>query len=134
MDKLVSYIPNDEKEKWKKDLKPIITEIDRLEDGAKIVGFKQEVVDKYIARKTANLFLEQLIMTDCELESANNKIDELEYKLDNYNNYDPKKLAELRNKTVVIPSNIDDVKKRTLKIFERHTKNMRAINQKIQKL
>jgi hypothetical protein len=102
MDKLVSYIPNDEKEKWKKDLKPIITEIDRLEDGAKIVGFKQEVVDKYIARKTANLLLEQLIMTDCELESANNKIDELEYKLDNYNNYDPKKLAELRNKTVVI--------------------------------
>jgi hypothetical protein len=129
MDKLVSYIPNDEKEKWKKDLKPIITEIDRLEDGAKIVGFKQEVVDKYIARKTANLFLEQLIMTDCELESANNKIDELEYKLDNYNNYDPKKLAELRNKT-----NIDDVKKRTLKIFERHTKNMRAINENIQKL
>jgi hypothetical protein len=59
-------------------------------------------------------------MTDCELESANNKIDELEYKLDNYNNYDPKKLAELRNKTVVIPSNIDDVKKRILKIFERH--------------
>jgi hypothetical protein len=47
-------------------------------------------------------------MTDCELKSANNKIDELEYKLDNYNNYDPKKLAELRNKTVVIPSNIDD--------------------------
>jgi hypothetical protein len=42
-------------------------------------------------------------MTDCEPESANNKIDELEYKLDNYNNYDPKKLAELRNKTVVIP-------------------------------
>jgi hypothetical protein len=41
---------------------------------------------------------------------------ELEYKLDNYNNYDPKKPAELRNKTVVIPSNIDDVKKRTLKI------------------
>jgi hypothetical protein len=120
MDKLVSYIPNDEKEKWKKDLKPM--EIDRLEDGAKIAGFKQEVVDKYIARKTANLFLEQLIMTDCELESANNKIDELEYKLDNYNNYDPKKLAELRNKTVVIPSNIDDVKKRTLKIFERHTR------------
>jgi hypothetical protein len=64
MDKLVSYIPNDEKEKWKKDLKPIITEIDRLEDGAKIVGFKQEVVDKYIARKAAKLFLEQLIMTD----------------------------------------------------------------------
>jgi hypothetical protein len=93
MDKLVSYIPNDENEKWKKDLKPIITEIDRLEDGAK---------DKYIARKAANLFLEQLIMTDCELESANNKIDELEYKLDNYNNYNPKKLAELRNKTVVI--------------------------------
>jgi hypothetical protein len=59
-------------------------------------------------------------MTDCELESANNKIDELEYKFDNYNNYDPKKLAELRNKTVVIPSNIDDVKKRILKIFERH--------------
>jgi hypothetical protein len=84
--------------------------------------------------QAANLFLEQLIMTDCELESANNKIDELEYKLDNYNNYDPKKLAELRNKTVVIPSNIDDVKKRTLKIFERHTKNMRAINEKIQKL
>jgi hypothetical protein len=55
MDELVSYIPNDEKEKWKKDLKPIITEIDRLEDGAKIVGFKQEVVDKYIARKTAIL-------------------------------------------------------------------------------
>jgi hypothetical protein len=80
MDKLVSYIPNDEKEKWKKDLKPIITEIDRLEDGAKIVGFKQEVVDKYIARKAANLFLEQLIMTDCELESANNKIDELEHR------------------------------------------------------
>jgi hypothetical protein len=87
MDKLVSYIPNDEKEKWKKDLKPIITEIDRLEDGAKIVGFKQKVVDKYIARKAAKLFLEQLIMTDCELESANYKIDELEYKLDNYNNY-----------------------------------------------
>jgi hypothetical protein len=33
---LVSYIPNDEKEKWKKDLKLIITEIDRLEDGAKM--------------------------------------------------------------------------------------------------
>jgi hypothetical protein len=64
MDKLVSYIPNDEKEKWEKDLKPIITEIDRLEDGAKIVGFKQEVVDKYIARQAAKLFLEQLIMTD----------------------------------------------------------------------
>jgi hypothetical protein len=47
-------------------------------------------------------------MTDCELKSANNKIDDLEYKLDNYNNYDPKKLLELRNKTVVIPSNIDD--------------------------
>jgi hypothetical protein len=43
MDKLVSYIPNDEKEKWKKNKKSIITEIDRLEDGAKIVGFKQEV-------------------------------------------------------------------------------------------
>jgi hypothetical protein len=33
---LVSYIPNDEKEKWKQDLKLIITEIDRLEDGAKM--------------------------------------------------------------------------------------------------
>jgi hypothetical protein len=55
-----------------------------------------------ISRKAGNLFLEQLIMTDCELESANNKIDELEYKLDNSNNYDPKKLAELRNKTVVL--------------------------------
>jgi hypothetical protein len=42
---VVSYIPNDEKEKWKKDLKPIIIEIDRLEDGAKIVGFKQEVAN-----------------------------------------------------------------------------------------
>jgi hypothetical protein len=93
---VVSYIPNDEKEKWKKDLKPIIIEIDRLEDGAKIVGFKQEVADKYIGRKTANLFLEQLIMTDCELESANNKIDELEYKLDNYNNYDPKKTSRIK--------------------------------------
>jgi hypothetical protein len=58
----------------------------------------------------------------------------LVYKLDNYNNYDPKKLAELRNKTVVIPSNIDDVKKRILKIFERHTKNTRAINEKTKKL
>ncbi|RZC36585.1 hypothetical protein BDFB_014874 [Asbolus verrucosus] len=58
-------------------------------------------------------------MIDCELESVNNKIDDLEYKLDNCNNYDPKKLAELRNKTVVI-SNIDEVKKRTRKIFEKH--------------
>jgi hypothetical protein len=35
----------------------------RLEDGAKIVGFKQEVVNKYISRKAGNLFLEQLIMS-----------------------------------------------------------------------
>jgi hypothetical protein len=35
-------------------------------------------------------------MTDCELESANNKIDELEYKLDNYNNYDPKKTSRIK--------------------------------------
>jgi hypothetical protein len=56
------------------------------------------------------------------------------YKLDNYNNYYPKRFAGLRNKTVVIPSNIDDVKKRTLKIFERQIKNMRAVNEKIQKL
>ncbi|RZB45734.1 hypothetical protein BDFB_015156, partial [Asbolus verrucosus] len=89
---------------------------------------------QYIAKKAANLFLEELIKTDCELKVANNKIDELEYKLDNYNNYDLKKFAELRNKTVVMPSNIDEAKKRILKIFERHTKNMRAINEKIKKL
>ncbi|RZC39683.1 hypothetical protein BDFB_009271 [Asbolus verrucosus] len=72
MDKLVSYIPNNEKQKWK-DLKSIINETDTTEDRAKIFGFKQEAIDKYVVRKAANLFFEQLIMTDCELESANNK-------------------------------------------------------------
>ena len=90
---LTTYIPNDEKRKWREEIKPIISQIDKLEDGARIAGFKQEVIDKYVAKKAANLFLEELIKTDCELEVANNKIDELEYKLDNYNNYDPNKLA-----------------------------------------
>jgi hypothetical protein len=35
MDKLVPYIPNEEKQKWKEYSKPIITEIDRLKDGIK---------------------------------------------------------------------------------------------------
>ena len=108
---IATYIPNDEKQKWVEEIKPIISEIDKLENGAKIDGFKQEVIDKYIAKKAANLFLDELIETDCELEVANNKIDKLEYKLNNYNNYYPNKLTELRNKTVVIPSNIDEAKK-----------------------
>lgn len=65
MEKLVLYILNDKKQKQKEDLKPIISEIDRLEEGAKTIGFKQEVVDKYNARKAANLFPKQLIMTAC---------------------------------------------------------------------
>ncbi|KAK9701995.1 hypothetical protein QE152_g30220 [Popillia japonica] len=158
---LISYIPKDEQNKWNEDVKPIINEINKIEEAAKIVGFKQEVIDKYIvgfkqevidkyiARKTANYLFENLLLTDCELESANNKINELEYKLDNYNNYDPKKLTneleykldnynnydpkkltELRNKTVVVPSNITEARERSIKIFERNARKMKSINAK----
>ncbi|KAI4467454.1 hypothetical protein MML48_2g00014250 [Holotrichia oblita] len=127
---LTSYIPKDEQNKWNEDVKPIINKINKIEEAAKTVGFKQEVIDKYIVRKTANYLFVNLLITDCELEYANNKVNELEYKLDNYNNYDPKKLAELRNKTIVVPSNINEAKERSIKMFERNARQMKSINAK----
>ncbi|KAI4462586.1 hypothetical protein MML48_4g00017025 [Holotrichia oblita] len=124
---LTSYIPKDKQNKWNEDVKPIINEINKIEEAAKIVRFKQEVIDKYIARKTANYLFENLLLTDCELEYANNKRNELEYKLDNYNNYDPKKLIELRNK---VPSNVNEARGRSIKIFERNARKMKSINAK----
>jgi len=50
----MELIPIEEKNKWSSDLKPILTEMNKLSDADKIQGFRNEVVDKYVAYKALN--------------------------------------------------------------------------------
>ena len=47
----MDIIPVEEKNKWISDLRPILTEMDKLSNADKIEGFKNEVVGKFVAIK-----------------------------------------------------------------------------------
>src|SRR5882757_10395653 len=100
----MELIPVEEKNKWTSDLKPILTEMNKLSDADKIQGFRNEVVDKYVAHKALNYVLQQLTLVDCDLEMSEKENEELRYKVNNLGNYDEKRLKEFRNKIVIVPS------------------------------
>jgi len=79
----MDLIPVDERNKWTTDLKPLLTEMNKLSDADKIQGFKNEVVDKYVAHKALNYMTQQLILVDCDNEMLEKENVELRYKVDN---------------------------------------------------
>ena len=56
----MEIIPIEEKNKWGIELKPIFSEMNKLSDADKIQGFRNEVVDKYVAYKALNYVTQQL--------------------------------------------------------------------------
>ena len=64
----MDLIPVEEKNKWTSDLKPILSEMSKLSDADKIQGFRNEVVDRYVAYKALNYVTQQLIIVDCDKE------------------------------------------------------------------
>src|SRR5688572_24978150 len=115
----MELISIDERNKWSSDLKPLLTEMNKLSDADKIQGFKNEVVDKYVAHKALNYMTQQLILVDCDNEMLEKENEELRYKVDNLGKYDENRLKEFRNKTVIVPSSTNEISDRTKKIFKR---------------
>ena len=105
----MELIPIEEKSKWTTELRPILTEMNKLSDADKIQGFKNEVIDKYVAYKALNYVTQQLTLVDCDREMLEKENEELKYKVDNLGNYDENRLKEFRNKTV-IPSTCTDIR------------------------
>ena len=129
----MELIPIEEKSKWSSDLKPILNEMNKLSDADKIQGFKNEVVDKYVAHKALNYVTQQLILVDCDNEMLEKENEELRYKVDNLGKYDENRLNEFRNKTVIVPSTDKEISDRAKKIFIKNQGRMKKMNDHITK-
>ena len=127
----MELIPVEERNKWTSDLRPILTEMNKLSDADKIQGFRNEVVDKYVAYKALNYVTQQLTLVDCDREMLEKENEELRYKVDNLGKYDENRLKEFRNKTVVVPSTDQEIRDRAKKIFMRNQAKMRMSNDSI---
>jgi len=124
----MELIPVEERNKWTHDLKPILTEMGKLSDADKIQGFRNEVVDKYVAYKALNYVTNQLTLVDCDREMLEKENEELKYKVDNLGNYDENRLNEFRNKVVLVPSTDTEIRDRHKKIFMRNQARMKMLN------
>jgi hypothetical protein len=127
----MELIPIEEKSKWTSDLKSVLTEMNKLSDADKIQGFRNEVVDKYVAYKAVNYVTQQLILVDCDREMLEKENEELRYKVDNLGNYDENRLKEFRNKTVIVPSTDKELSDRGKKIFMRNQSRMKMLNDRV---
>ena len=127
----MDIIPAEEKHQWMSNLKPILNEMNKLSDADKIQGFKNEVVDKYVAHKALRYVTQQLTLVDCDREMLEKENEELRYKVDNLGNYDENRLKEFRNKTVIYPSTDKELSDRAKKIFMRNQNRMRMLNEQI---
>ena len=127
----MDLIPLEEKSKWLNNLRPILTEINKLSDADKIQGFKNKVVDKYVACKALNYVTQQLTLVDCDREMLEKENEELRYKVDNLGMYDENRLKEFRDKTVIVPSTDKEISDRAEKIFMRNQARMRMLNDQI---
>src|SRR6185436_2618900 len=128
----MELIPIEEKTKWNNDLKPILYEINKLSDADKIQGFKNEVLDKYVAYKAFNYVTQQLTLVDCDREMLEKENEELRYKVDNLGSYDENRLKEFRNKTVIVPSTDKEIRERIKKIFKTNQVRMRILNEHVE--
>lgn len=129
----MDLIPVDERNKWANDLKPLLSEMNKLSDADKIQGFKNEVVDKYVAHKALNFITQQLILVDCDNEMLEKENEELRYKIDNLGNYDENRLKEFRNKIVIVPSTTNEIRDRAKKMFTKNCARMKMLNDQISK-
>ena len=129
----MDLIPVDERNKWTNDLKPLLSEMNKLSDADKIQGFKNEVVDKYVAHKALNFITQQLILVDCDNEMLEKENEELRYKIDNLGNYDENRLKEFRNKIVIVPSTTNEIRDRAKKMFTKNCARMKMLNDQISK-
>ena len=127
----MELIPIEEKNKWTSDLKPVLTEMNKLSDADKIQGFRNEVVDKYVAYKALSYVTQQLTVVDCDREMLEKENEELRYKVGNLGNYDENRLKEFRNKTVIVPSTDNEIRDRAKKIFIRNQSRMKMLNDQI---
>ena len=127
----MDLIPIEEKHKWIGDLKPILNDMNKLSDADKIQGFRNEVVDKYVAYKALHYVTQQLTLVDCDREMLEKENEELRYKVDNLGNYDENRLKELSNKIVIVPSTDTELRDRTKKIFIRNQAKMKMLNDQI---
>src|ERR1044071_479897 len=127
----MDLIPRDEKLQWTSELKPILSEMNKLSDADKIQGFKNEVIEKYVAHKALNYVTQQLILVDCDREKFEKENEELKYKLENLGNYDENRLKEFRNKIVIVPSTDKDIMDRAKRIFIRNQERMNVLNSQI---
>jgi len=105
--------------------------MNKLSDADKIQGFRNEVVDKYVASKALNYVLQQLTLVDCDLEMSEKENEELRYKVINLGNYDENRLKEFRNKIVIVPSIDQEMRERAKKAFIRNQAKMRMLNDSV---
>ena len=127
----MDLIPVEEKNKWTSDLKPILSEMSKLSDADKIQGFRNEVVDRYVAYKALNYVTQQLLIVDCDRELLEKENEELKYKVVNLGNYDENRLQEFRNTTVVFPTTDAEIRDRAKKLFMRNQGRMKMLNDSI---
>jgi len=127
----MELIPIEERNTWSNDLRSILTEMNKLSDADKIQGFKNEVVDKYVAIKALNYVTQQFTLVDCDREMLEKENEELRYKVDNLGNYDENRLKEFRNKTVLVPSTKKEISDRLKKAFMRNQARMKILNQSL---
>jgi hypothetical protein len=127
----MELIPIEERNTWSNELRSVLTEMNKLSDADKIQGFKNEVVDKYVASKALNYVTQQLTLVDCDREMLEKENEELRYKVDNLGNYDENRLKEFRNKTVIVPSTKKEISDRLKKTFIRNHGKMKILNQSL---
>ena len=58
----MELVPIEEKNKWSADLKPILTEMNKLSGADKIEGFRDEVVGRYIAHKSLAYIADSILV------------------------------------------------------------------------
>jgi hypothetical protein len=124
----MDLIPIEEKSTWNNDLKPILNEMAKLSDADKIQGFRNEVVERYVAYKALNYVSDQLFLVECDRELLEKENEELNYKIDNLGNYDENRLQEFKNKTVIVPTSNAEKKDMANKIFMRNRLKMKRLN------
>ena len=127
----MDLIPVKEKNKWNPELNSLLVEMNKLSNADKIQGFRNEVVDRYVAHKALNYVTQQLVLLDCDNEMLQKENEELRYKVENLGNYDENRLKEFR--TVIVPSTDNEIRDRAKRIFMRNQARMKQMNDNISK-
>jgi len=127
----MDLIPIEEKEKWAIEIKDALVEANKMSSVDKIYDYNNELSDRCMYQKAFLFTYQNALLLDCQNEALENKNEELQYRLDNYGNYDENRIKEIKSKTVMVPYTDVENRERGKKMFMKNLKQIKLLNKSL---